>query len=154
MSNTDDLKWILHVTILGSKEAFNPVVRKYQSPIRRFFMNLTMGDQFLSDDLAQETFIKAYLNLKSFNGFSNFSTWLFRIAYNVFYDSLRVKKMLNNTQLEEVCNYCTVENSFSAEKNDLWDALNKLRLEERTAVLLCYMEDLSNVQASKVMGCP
>jgi RNA polymerase sigma-70 factor, ECF subfamily len=154
MSNTDDLKWIMQVTLLGSKDAFNPLVRKYQSPIRRFFMNQTMGDQFLSDDLAQETFIKAYLNLKSFNGFSNFSTWLYRIAYNVFYDSLRVKKMLNKTNLEEAGDFYTVENSFSAEKSDLWDALIKLRHEERTAVLLCYMEDLSNVQASKVMGCP
>jgi len=154
MSNSDDLKWVLQITILGSKESFNPIVRKYQSPIRRFFMNLTMGDQFLSDDLAQETFIKAYLSLKSFNGFSNFSTWLYRIAYNVFYDSLRVKKMLNHTNLEEASNFCTVENNFSAEKSDLWDALKMLRLEERTAVLLCYMEDLSNVQASKVMGCP
>eukprot|EP00906_Rhabdomonas_costata_P000519 RCo000668 len=102
MSNADDLKWIMQVTLLGNKDAFDPLVRKYQSPIRRFFLNLTMGDSSLSDDLAQETFIKAYLQLKSFQGLSGFSTWLFRIAYNVFYDSIRAQKHQNETSLDEV----------------------------------------------------
>lgn len=154
MSNTDDLKWIMQVTLLGNKDAFDPLVRKYQSPIRRFFLNLTMGDSSLSDDLAQETFIKAYLQLKSFQGLSGFSTWLFRIAYNVFYDSVRAQKHQNETSLDEVDRWHSVDNDFSAEKSDLHDALRKLRQEERTAILLCYMEGMSHSQAAKVMKCP
>ncbi|MTK52333.1 sigma-70 family RNA polymerase sigma factor [Paludibacter sp.] len=154
MSNADDLKWIMQVTLLGNKDAFDPLVRKYQSPIRRFFLNLTMGDSSLSDDLAQETFIKAYLQLKSFQGLSGFSTWLFRIAYNVFYDSVRTQKHQNETSLDEVDRWHSVDNDFSAEKSDLYDALRKLRQEERTAILLCYMEGMSHSQAAKVMKCP
>ena len=119
MSNTDDLKWVMQVTLLGNKQAFDPLVRKYQSPIRRFFLNLTMGDSSLSDDLAQETFIKAYLQLNTFQGLSGFSTWLFRIGYNVFYDSVRAQKRKNNTSLDEVDKHYAVENDFSAEKSDL-----------------------------------
>jgi RNA polymerase sigma-70 factor, ECF subfamily len=154
MSNADDLKWVMQVTLLGKKEAFDPLVRKYQSPIRRFFLNLTMGDSALSDDLAQETFIKAYLQLKSFQGLANFSTWLFRIAYNVFYDSVRAQKRYNETSLEEVDRWHSVDNAFSAENSDLYDALRKLRQEERTAILLCYMEGMSHSQAAKVLKCP
>jgi RNA polymerase sigma-70 factor (ECF subfamily) len=154
MSNTDDLKWVMQVTLLGNKQAFDPLVRKYQSPIRRFFLNLTMGDSSLSDDLAQETFIKAYLQLNTFQGLSGFSTWLFRIGYNVFYDSVRAQKRKNNTSLDEVDKHYAVENDFSAEKSDLYDALRKLRHEERTAILLCYMEGMSHSQAATVMKCP
>ncbi len=154
MSNAEDLKWVMQVTLLGNKDAFDPLVRKYQSPIRRFFLNLTMGDSSLSDDLAQETFIKAYLQIKSFQGLSGFSTWLFRIAYNVFYDSVRAQKRQNETSLDEVDRWHSVDNDFSAEKSDLYDALRKLRHEERTAILLCYMEGMSHSQAAKVMKCP
>jgi RNA polymerase sigma-70 factor, ECF subfamily len=154
MSNAEDLRWIMQVTVLGNKQAFDPLVKKYQSPIRRFFLNLTMGDGALSDDLAQETFIKVYLQLTSFQGLAGFSTWLFRIAYNVFYDSVRAQKHLNEAPLEEVDRHLSVESEYSAEKSDLYSALRKLRSEERTAILLCYMEDMSHSQAAKVMNCP
>ena len=84
MSNTDDIRWVTQLTLLGDKSAFDKLTCKYQSSIRRFFLNLTMGDAPLSDDLSQETFIKAYLNINAFRGISGFSTWLYRIAYNVF----------------------------------------------------------------------
>lgn len=153
MTNADDLKCIMQ-TLLGNKDAFDTLVRKYQSPVRRFFLNLTMGDSALSDDLAQETFIKAYLQLKSFQGLSGFSTWLFRIAYNVFYDSVRAQQRKHETSLDEVDKWHSIDNEYSAEKSDLYDALRKLRHEERTAILLCYMEGLSHSQAAKVMKCP
>ncbi|MEI3342942.1 MAG: sigma factor [Coprobacter fastidiosus] len=42
--------------------------------------------------MAQETFIKAYTSLRLFKGLSSFSTWIFRIAYNVFYDFMRSRE--------------------------------------------------------------
>ena len=63
-----------------NRKAFNELVVRYQSPIRRFFLNQTLGNEPLSDDLAQDTFVKAYLNITKFRGDSAFSTWLYRIA--------------------------------------------------------------------------
>lgn len=83
MTDLSDISLITQVTVFHNRQAFNRLVVKYQSPIRRFFLNQTLGDEQLSDDLAQDTFIKAYTNLQKFRGLSNFSTWLFRIAYNV-----------------------------------------------------------------------
>lgn len=85
----DDLSLIQQVAELHDKTAFDRLVRKYQSPIRRFFLHQTLEDAQLSDDLAQDTFIRAYTSIGTFRGSAAFSTWLFRIAYNVFYDYRR-----------------------------------------------------------------
>ena len=87
-----------------NKKAFDQLVRKYQSSVRRFFLNQTGGDQQLSDDLAQETFIKAYTHITNFKGISSFSTWLMRIAYNVFYDEIRSRKQTDDIDTTAVKN--------------------------------------------------
>ena len=53
----NDMTLVARVTMFHDKKAFEQLVRKYQSPVRRFFLNHTMGNEPLSDDLAQETFI-------------------------------------------------------------------------------------------------
>ena len=79
--------------MFGNKRAFDQIVREYQSPVRRFFLNQTLGDEMLSDDLAQETFLKAYTHIGQYRGTSSLLTWLTRIAYNVFYDYRRSEKV-------------------------------------------------------------
>ena len=88
MKEINDIALVAQVAVFHNKRAFGQLVEKYQSPVRRFLLNLTSGDVELSNDLSQETFIKAYSNITSFKNLSGFSTWLFRIAYNVFYDYL------------------------------------------------------------------
>ena len=154
MSNTDDLRWVMQLTLLGDKSAFDKLTNKYQSPIRRFFQNLTMGDVPLSDDLAQETFIKAYLNIHSFKGISGFSTWLYRIAYNVFYDSTRAQKHWADLDEQEIDRKYQTLNGFSAGKMDIYNALKILRKEEQTALLLFYMDDKTQNEIAKIMNCP
>src|SRR5574344_246559 len=102
MSQINDISLIAQVVAFGNKRAFDKLVCKYQSPLRRFFLNLTCGDTALSDDLAQDTFIKAYTSLSSFKNMSGFSTWLFRIGYNQFYDYLRTRKENSDLETSEV----------------------------------------------------
>ena len=83
MSQLNDISLVAQVVVFRNTRAFDQLVKKYQSLVRRFFLNLTCGDNELSDDLAQDTFIKAYTNLASFKNLSNFSTWLYRIAFAV-----------------------------------------------------------------------
>ena len=63
MSQLNDISLVAQVVVFRNNKAFDTLVKKYQSPIRRFFLNLTCGDVELSDDLAQDTFIKAYTHL-------------------------------------------------------------------------------------------
>jgi RNA polymerase sigma-70 factor (ECF subfamily) len=87
-----DISLVTKVVMLHDRKSFDLLVRKYQSPIRGFFLRQTLGDAQLSDDLAQDTFVKAYTHLSGFRGTASFSTWLYRIAYNVWYDYTRSHK--------------------------------------------------------------
>ena len=102
MSQLNDISLVAQVVVFKNTKAFDQLVKEYQSPIRRFFLNLTCGDSELSDDLAQDTFIKAYTNIASFRNLSSFSTWLYRIAYNVFYDYIRSRKETADLDTREI----------------------------------------------------
>ncbi len=79
---------IAKVLLFNDERAFAQIVNRYQQPLRSFFLTQT-GDPALSDDLAQETFVRVWERLKSFRQLSSFSTWLYRIAYNLWYDEVR-----------------------------------------------------------------
>jgi len=117
-------------------------------------LNLCMGNDSLADDIAQEAFIKAYLNLNTFRGFAKFSTWLFRIAYNCFCDTHRSYVKHQGDRIE---NYSLISQNESDDKyrhQALYMALEKLSEKERTVVLLFYMEDKSLIQISTITGMP
>ena len=63
MSQLNDISLVAQVVVFKNTRAFDQLVKEYQSPIRRFFLNLTCGDSELSDDLAQDTFIKETADL-------------------------------------------------------------------------------------------
>lgn len=102
MKQFSDISLVAQVVVFKNTKAFDLLVKKYQSSVRRFFLNLTCGDNELSDDLAQDTFIKAYTNIASFRNLSSFSTWLYRIAYNIFYDYIRNRKETSALDTREI----------------------------------------------------
>lgn len=65
-------------------EAFGELVRRHQGKIRALLLRLTRGDRTLTDDLTQETFLRAYRGLSAFEGRARFTTWVHRIAYFVY----------------------------------------------------------------------
>lgn len=154
MNRLNDIALVAQVIVFKNTKAFDQLVKKYQSPIRRFLLNLTCGDSELSDDLAQDTFIKAYTNITSFKNLSSFSTWLYRIAYNVFYDYIRSRKETNSLEGWEVDNAYQVTQHDFGKKDDIYQALSTLKEAERTCITLFYMEDLSIEKIAEVTGMP
>ena len=154
MSQLNDIALVAQVGVLGNKRAFDTLVKKYQSPVRRFFLHQTLGDEGLSDDLAQETFIKAYTHLASFKNLSNFSTWLFRIAYNIFYDYIRNRKETSGLEDWEVDATYQTEQRRIGEEMDIYRGLSILKEAERTCITLRYMEDLSVDKIASITGMP
>ena len=57
MDKLSDITLVSRVAVFQDRRAFDTLVRKYQSPVRRFFLSQTLGDSQLSDDLAQDTFM-------------------------------------------------------------------------------------------------
>ena len=151
MADLNDISLVTQVAVLHNKKAFDQLVRKYQSPVRRFFLNQTLGDEQLSDDLAQETFIKAYVNITKFRGMSSFSTWLMRIAYNVFFDDVRSRK-----QTEDIDTSSAVrQSSKSGDSNlkmDIHAALALLKPDERSCITLQLIDGYPVDQISKITG--
>ena len=163
MALLTDLSLVAQVAVLGNKRAFDELVRRYQSPVRRFFLHQTLGDSQLSDDLAQDTFIKAYTSIGSFRGISSFQTWLMRIAYNVFYDYCR--KMRNEKLEIRNDDYsrggkdvgATNHNSsflisHSSLKMDLYAALALLKPDERTCITLQLIDGYDIAAIARITG--
>ena len=154
MSQLNDISLVAQVVVFKNTRAFDQLVKKYQSPVRRFFLNLTCGDSELSDDLAQDTFIKAYTNLSSFHNLSSFSTWLYRIAYNVFYDYIRSRKEMAGLDTTEIDAINSTEQENVGQKMDVYQSLKTLKDVERTCITLFYMEDLSIDKIAGITGIP
>ncbi len=133
MASLTDISLVAQVAVLGNRRAFDELVRRYQSPVRRFFLHQTLGDEQLSDDLAQDTFIKAYTNIGKFRGLASFQTWLMRIAFNVFYDYTRAHKQLADMDSVPERQGSQVSPTL---KMDLYHALALLKPDERTCVTL------------------
>jgi len=92
--------------------------------------------------------------MASFKGLAGFSTWLYRIAYNVYYDTVRSRKLYADIDTGEIDQIHQTQNDYSPEKADIYTALAKLRKEEQTAILLFYMEDKTHPEIAKIMNCP
>ena len=152
MKSLSDIALVTQVVVLHNKSAFDQLVRKYQSQVRRFFLNQTCGDKELSDDLSQDTFIKAYTNLKSFKGAANFSTWLYRIAYNVFFDYIRSQKPTSDLEVVTTDAEYSNEQQDLARKMDVYAALEQLKEAERTCITLFYMEELEIKKIAEITG--
>lgn len=151
MQKYSDFSLVQRVTVFHDKHAFDMLVVKYQSSIRRFLLAQTHGDEALSDDLAQDTFIKAYTRLHQFKGQSQFSTWLFRIAYNVFYDYIRRKKITENIDTAAVKQkHAPNENTYI--KLDLYDALEILTEQERICITLQLIEGKAIDKIAEITG--
>ena len=152
MKIQNDVLLVSRTALLGDKKAFGQLVEAYQSPIRRLLFNLTGGNEELSKDLAQDTFIKAWQNIGSFQAAAKFSTWLYRIACNTYYDYTRSRKIFVD---EETANDLMYDDLSDRDFGiDFAQALKILKNDERTAMLLFYMEDQTIDKISTIMNCP
>lgn len=136
--------------LADDRRAFGILVEAYQPRLRRFFMNLTLGDEYLSDDLAQETFVKAYIELRSFRGMARFGTWLYRIGYNEFYSYKRSQHPTSD--LDSAPDQFVTPIDSSEISMDVKYAMAQLTEIERTVVTLFYIDDLPIKQIATITG--
>lgn len=121
------------------RQQFIRYVECNQRAVRRFLTALCCGDTALADDLARDTFVKAYLSCDSFREDSKFLTWIYCIAYNTFISNRRSYKECGQlSEAAAVESYERTDSSF--EYQNLYMALNRLSDKERTAILLFYLQ--------------
>ena len=149
-----DADLVTRVLVDNDQHAFGELVRRHQSSVRGLLRQLTRADAALADDLAQEAFVRAYRNIRSFRGEARFFTWLYRIAYNCFREHARRRKEfvgIDEEQLQSEHDPHIVDPGL---RHDLMHALSLLPLHERTAVLLCCQNGLSHDEAARVLDIP
>ena len=149
-----DAQLVARTLVDDDHHAFAELVRNHQSLVRGLLCQLTGSDIGLADDLAQETFLRAYKNLRGFRGEARFSTWLYRIAYNCFRDHARKRKEIVGIDEEQLESEYDPQTADPALRHDLMHALNLLPLHERTAVVLCCQNGLSHDEAARVLDIP
>ncbi|MEG0163136.1 MAG: RNA polymerase sigma factor, partial [Mucinivorans sp.] len=108
---------------------------------------LTHGDGALADDLAQETFIKAWQSYASYRG-GSFKAWLFMIAFRVFLDNKRSAKPFENMETLAKCSYTDRGGEI------LNVALDCLDENEKNLLLLSVVEQFSHSEISKLTLTP
>ena len=87
-----DISQLINDALTGDQKAFSAIVNRYREQIYHFIFKM-VKDRAQAEDLTQETFIKAFRALASFNSNYAFSTWLYKIAANNCIDYFRKKKL-------------------------------------------------------------
>lgn len=136
-----------------TREQFIRELEAAEMPLRRFLCGVCGGDASRADDLAQEAMLKAYMNLYSYEGRSKFSTWLFRIAWNLYYDSLKSNK-IQKCELSESITDEGAKADRQFEYNELYSAIGKLSAAEQAVTLLYYMEDKPVKEIAAILNEP
>jgi RNA polymerase sigma-70 factor (ECF subfamily) len=147
MKNTiEEIAWISRIVLFDDERAFGKLLDRYHAQVRRMMMAQTGGDDALSDDLTQEVFIKVWLNIRSFSLRSRFSTWLYRIAYNVFIDYCRCRRPTEH--LSSAADVAVEEYDDDAER--LHGALAELSPPCRACMTLFYLEGMPTRQIAEI----
>jgi len=149
-----DADLVTRVLVDDDQHAFGELVRRHQSAVRGLLRQLTRTDVALADDLAQETFLRAYKHIRSFRGEARFSTWLYRIAYNCFREEARRRKEFVGIDEKEQQQEPDPQVRDLALRHDLMYALSLLPLHERSAILLCCQNGLTHDEAARVLEIP
>jgi RNA polymerase sigma-70 factor (ECF subfamily) len=148
-----DARLVTHARA-GAEPAFREIVRRYERPVLSLLARM-VNDPALAEDLAQETFLKAYRRLSTFDTERRFSSWLFRIAHNTAIDALRRR---GPVEVEPDREPAVPPPPDPVEAADLGRALDaalaKLRPQHRMAVLLRYQQGFSYEEIGDAMEIP
>jgi RNA polymerase sigma-70 factor (ECF subfamily) len=152
-----DADLILAVLERADRNAFGALVLRHQSKVRTVLRRLTRGDAALADDLAQETFVLAWKNLRHFRFEARFSTWVYRIAFNAWQSEARKRREVRLDLDDDALppgSEAFDEMPDVASRIDLERAMATLSDGERAAIAACYYADLTHEEAAAALGIP
>jgi len=162
-SNTDsqkDEEAVLKVQS-GEIDYFELLVSRYNDKIKRYGRKFLAGYEDI-EDIVQQVFLKAYINIQSFDSSKKFSSWLYRIAHNEFINAIKKKK-------REPLPFFDPDSIFphplskepadrSAQEKEVFDmadkCLDKLKPGYREVIILYYFQELSYKEIADILHIP
>jgi RNA polymerase sigma-70 factor (ECF subfamily) len=123
----------------------------------RYLLHLT-GDRALSEDLAQEVFFRVLKYTRSYNPSLSFPVWLYGMARNAYFDSLRKRRLevSTNGEMGEIASPEPMPEELSTRKQDvmfLREALMQLPEEKREVLVLSRFHDLRYEEIARILKC-
>ncbi|QWQ28640.1 RNA polymerase sigma factor SigW [Bacillus sp. JNUCC-22] len=151
----------------GDQNAFAEIVDLYKDKIYQLCYRM-LGNVHEAEDIAQEAFIRAYVNIDSFDVNRKFSTWLYRIATNLTIDRIRKKKPDYYLDAEVAgAEGLTMYSQIAADGVLPEDAVLSLELSDtiqkkilklpdkyRTVIVLKYIDELSLIEIGEILNIP
>jgi RNA polymerase sigma-70 factor, ECF subfamily len=158
-------KEIIERHLGGDEAAFSEIVKIYLRPIYNFIFRF-VNDRDMAEDLAQETFVKAWKKMKQYNAERNFKTWIFTIAKNTTFDWFKKKKEVpfsrfideeGENWLENIEDENFLPDEVLERKNiaeELEKILEKIPLHYRVILILQYKEDFTLHEIAEILDEP
>jgi RNA polymerase sigma-70 factor (ECF subfamily) len=147
---------IVSLVMEGDRKAFSTLVKRHQKPLLRVAYRF-VKDLDAAEDVVQESFIKAYERLSSFEARSTFKSWLFQICVNTAKNKLRDRRddmsdiddvpLAVNAQAEAALVHNAVSQLIQTH-------VDQLPFKQKTALVLRIYEDMSFKEIAEVMDCP
>lgn len=147
----EELGWIRR-SREGDLAAFEELVRRYQQMIHALTYRMS-GSFTDSEDLAQETFIRAYRQLAGFRGDAKFSSWLYRIGINTCLNWQKRQHRREKLHQDWAGSDRTTSSGTDELAARVQEALMQLPAKQRAAVVLTVYEGLNHAEAAHMLGC-
>lgn len=151
----DELSKLIERAQEGDRDAFGQIYNLFYRRIFRY-CQFNLGDSNLSQDLCQETFLRAWKALHSFSWQKggSFQAFLYKIARNLIIDFSRKKKEFPLKDYQEIQSSEKLDEKTDKEfdKERLNKALLQLKRNERQIIVLRYFEDMTIFEVAKVTG--
>jgi len=147
---------LIRRVLAGDRQAYNPLVERYQRAVYALARRM-LRDHDQADEVAQETFVRAYSSLRRYDGRYRFYTWIVTIATNLCYDALKERKRSQPLELtEEPASDCDpLEDAAGSDSCARIRAeIDHLPPEQRQVLLLRVDRDLSYQEISRALKIP
>jgi RNA polymerase sigma-70 factor, ECF subfamily len=155
MINDSDIE-LVNLAIRGDERSFSHLIEKYY----QFVYNLSFKWCRIKEDaeeITQEVFLKLSRKLSSFKHDSSFRTWLYRITINAAKDYSRknsTKRIYESAFAEKQTDENSETSSLeSTEVKRVYDALDKLPVKQKAAMMLVFAEGMNHKQAAEILNC-
>ena len=149
---------LIQASIQGNENAFKMLVERYQSQVAAAVIGM-LGPGQEAEDTGQETFIRFYQNLRQFRGDSSVATYLTRIAMNLSLNKLKKKRKMQSRFRKPLENFeQTIADpdfkSYDNTKELIQQALDQLKPEFRSVIVLRFFQEYSIREISEVLKIP
>jgi RNA polymerase sigma factor (sigma-70 family) len=159
VNDKDDILRSIDQVLQGNINAFTYIIDRYKDKAFNLAFRICCNRED-AEEIAQDSFMKAYRALGSFKRKSSFSTWLYRIVYNTAVSFVRVKKMeilsLEDFPVDAMdftgTGISEEEADIEYRRSLIKFAFQKISEEERSLITLHYYEDMSTEEISEVTG--